>query len=196
MDPTMWPFVRIAGGEDVAWDFARVKLGERRYLFFVVSARPYETSPIQQRLSTDLATFGEDLGPYASVVRTYPQRAEVQRDYFAGLGWPDSIAERVRDPGWVDPLMLVLDREYSGFDPEQHQWAIVWLDDYNPETLYRVFSKLARLARDPKTDLIEYLRKAAAASRLKSVARRLLGVFDIKPGLFGVSLNVNELLAP
>jgi hypothetical protein len=190
------PMAPIAGGEDVAWDFARVKLGERRYLFFVVSARPYETSPIEQRLKQDLSTFGEDLGPYASVVRTYPRNAEIQREHFSGLSWPGRIGERISDPDWVDPLMLILDREYADFDPQQHPWAIVWLEDYNPDTLYKVFTKLARLARDPDADLIERLRRSAAESKVKSAARRLLGVFEIKPGLFGVSLNVNALLGP
>jgi hypothetical protein len=186
----------IAGGEDVAWDFARVKLGERRYLFFLVSSLPYETSPIEQRLKKDLSNFGEDLGPYASVVRTYPRNAEIQREHFSGLSWPRRIGERIRDPDWVDPLMLILDRDYADFDPKKHPWAIVWLEDYNPDTLYKVFTKLARLARAPDVDLLERLRRSAAENSVKSAARRLLGVFEIKPGLFGVSLNVNALLGP
>ncbi len=186
----------IAGGEDVAWDFARVRLGDRRYMFFVVSARPYETSPIEQRLKQDLSTFGEDLGPYASVVRTYPSRAELQREHFAGLSWPTDIAKRLRDPDWVDPLILILDRDYAHFDPQEDPWAMVWLEDYNPDTLYKVFTKLARIVRDPDGDIIERLRRSAVEGKIKSAARRLLGAFEIKPGVFGVSLNVNALLEP
>ena len=26
---------------------------------------------------------------------------------------------------------------------------MVWLEDYNPDTLYKVFTKLARIVRDP-----------------------------------------------
>ena len=196
MESSRFRLRAIAGGEDVAWDFARVTLGDRRYLFFVVSARPYDTSPIEQRLKQDLSTFGEDLGPYASVVRTYPQRAEMQRTHFAGLPWPTDIGKRLRDPDWVDPVILILDREYTDFDPQQHQWAIVWLEDYNPDTLYKVFTKLARMVRAPDGDIIERLRRSAAEGKVRSAARRLLGVFEIKPGLFGVSLNVNALLAP
>jgi hypothetical protein len=187
---------RVAGGEDVAWNFARVRLGERRYLFFVVSSQPYQTSPIEQRLKQDLAVFGEDLGPYASVVRTYPRNAETQREHFASLNWPNGIRERIGDPGWVDPLILVIDREYHDFDPQVHSWAIVWLWDYEPDTLCKVFTRLARMARDPNVDLVEHLKAVAARRKFQGAAHRLLGVFDIKPGMFGVSLDVNALLEP
>ena len=130
------------------------------------SARPYDTSPIEQRIKQDLSTFGEDLGPYASVVRTYPQRAEMQRTHFAELPWPTDIGKRLRDPDWVDPVILILDREYTDFDPRQHQWAIVWLEDYNPDTLYKVFTKLARMVRAPDGDIIERLRRSAAEGKV------------------------------
>ena len=96
----------------------------------------------------------------------------------------------------MDPVILVLDRGYASFDPQEHPWALVWLEDYNPDTLYRVFTKLARMVRDPDRDVIETLRQSAADGKFRSAARRVLGVFEIKPGIFGVSLNVNALLGP
>jgi hypothetical protein len=196
IDPMPWPWSvpPIGGGEEdqEVEEAEDVDLGHRRYLFFIVGPRPYETSQIERALVSDTKTFGRNLGRRGSVIRINPDRADQELAKTASLNWPTGIAARIRQS--TEPLILVIDRDRKGFDPSEHPWAIIWLSEYDPTRLYRVFTSLARITNDDDADIYEYLRRWTQQTKAKRFGKRLVGAVEIKPSVFGISLNVNTLL--
>jgi hypothetical protein len=187
-----WKLPPIGGGEEEVEQEEDVDLRHRRYLFFIVGPRPYETSQIEQALVSDKKTFGRNLGRRGSVIRISPDRADKELAKTASLNWPPEIASRIKES--PDPLILVIDRNRKGFDPSEHPWAIIWLSEYDPTKLYRVFTNLARITNDDDADIFEYLRRSTRQLKTKRFGKRLIGAIEIKPSIFGISLDVNSLL--
>lgn len=193
-----WPLPPIAGAEEEEEEeegsesFEYATKRHRRYLFLVVGPRPYETSQIEKSLSSDIRTFGQALRSRGAVIRVSPEDADDQLANVAALGWPERIGRKMRQA--ADPFVLVIDRDFNDFRPAEHPWGVVWLSDYDPAKLYRVFTNLARITRDDDQDVFAYLKKTALSRAGTSLGRRVIDAIEIKPSVFGISLDVNAML--
>jgi hypothetical protein len=118
--------------------------------------------------------------------------------------WPEELARRLReDP---DPVLLVLDRKLREFDPREHQYGLIWMSDFQakPDEIRSVLQTLARMTTSGD-DVIAYLRELAERAQKEAraeqagaavgLAARIASYFEIKPQLFGVSIDLKAILA-
>jgi hypothetical protein len=81
--------------------------------------------------------------------------------------------------------MLVL------FRPQEDIWAVVWFSGFheNPDSTPEIFSTLVKKIQQDE-DLFDFFR----GLRTKQAAKGLVGYFELKPGTFGISIDVKAML--
>lgn len=87
--------------------------------------------------------------------------------------------------------MLIINTAFEEFDPKEHVWSIVWFSDFqkSPEVIYRLFGAFARKIHGGE-DIFTW----ADLLSKKTKYSRLSKYLEIKPGVFGVSVDVKSAL--
>ncbi|HXO07747.1 MAG TPA: hypothetical protein VN880_06925 [Solirubrobacteraceae bacterium] len=184
----------IAGGEEDVEEAEDSELRYHKCLFFIHGPRPSATSEIDRVLRVVSSEFGEALGKKGRVVRIYPSKADANLKRTAALNWPDrSLKDRIRNT--TDPFLLVIGVNRKDFNPSEDDWAIIWLSDYDPATLHQLFTTLNRVLQDGEETVFDYLKTQARERQKKKIAKRLVDVIELKPSFFGITFNINALLA-
>ena len=94
--------------------FAPAKIGDFRYLFFIVGWNDYATQ-LKEEMSKQLDAFGADLGTSGEVLQAYKSSEYQTFEEVAGKRWAPEFLEQLQND--VDPCMLVIDRDFDAFDP-------------------------------------------------------------------------------
>jgi hypothetical protein len=174
-----------------------------RYAFVLVSWNDYADA-VRDELNRQAAAFGADLGPGGLYVEAFPQRMYETAAEVLAKDWPEEIARRLADD--QDPIILVIDQRFGTFDPRQHPYAVIWLSDLHadPNAVRPLLQTLAQKTRRDE-DVVLYLRdvadRAQAAANLDKAGRgvrgiaRLASYVELKPTLFGVSIDLKAILA-
>jgi len=89
------------------------------------------------------------------------------------------------------PFMLVINESFESFDPRANEWTIIWLSDFcdNPNSISEIFGTLMRKVRQEE-NLFDYFKNLSTKKRIKKFMDRI----EIKPGLFGFSIDVKAML--
>jgi hypothetical protein len=174
--------------------FAPAKIGDFRYLFFIVGWNDYATQ-LKEEMSKQLDAFGADLGTSGEVLQAYKSSEYQTFEEVAGKRWPPEFLEQLQND--VDPCMLVIDRDFDAFDPAVDRWAVVWFSDLSTyaKDLPRLFHKLALLTKT-KEDIFTYLKGVTLKHVGKKAAKvgRLAKYFELKPSIFGISVDVGKII--
>ena len=174
--------------------FAPVKIGSYKYLFIIVGWNDYSTR-LKEEMNVQLDAFGADLGTSGLVLQPYKASEYQTFEEIAKKDWPSEFRKRLEDE--VDPCMLVIDRDFEAFNPANDRWAVVWFSDLSTyaKDLPRLFHKLAQLSRS-KEDVFGYLKQLALKDVAKKAAKlgRLAKYFEIKPEVFGISIDVGKIV--
>jgi hypothetical protein len=103
--------------------------------------------------------------------------------------WSAEVKAQLSDD--PDPFLLVIDQDFASFDPETHRWGLVRLSNFQekPEGIYRLLATLARKVQTQE-DVFEYLKTVAK----KDQANKFTKYLEIKPGIFGVSVDMTAIL--
>ena len=165
--------------------FVNVSAGKVRYLFFLVTWNDF-ASPIREQLEKQLDPFGEALGELGKVVQGYSNSTfneVVAKDWDL-----EQRAQLENDP---DPFLLVIDQDFATFSPSENRWGLIRLSSFHdkPDAIYRLLAALVRKVRQNE-DLFLYLRTVA----LKKKASRFTKYLEIKPNIFGVTLDISSIL--
>ena len=169
--------------------FEPVKLGKQDYLFFLVTWNEYETA-VKEALKKNRDAFGADLGLKATVVQAYGKREYSAFGEVQNKKWPQAIEERFNVE--QDPFMLLINRDFKTFEPHEHPWSIIWFSGFfdNPEKIPRFLAGLARKV-EADEDLFDYLKSLERKEGLQ----KLVDHVEIKPGIYGVSVDIKAILA-
>ncbi|MXS81235.1 hypothetical protein ABF86_11060 [Nitrosomonas sp. GH22] len=100
--------------------FLPIEIGNKSYLFFVVTWNDYVTQ-VGEALDKQFAAFGEDLGLTGKVVKSYKSAARTSFSEVMEKTWPDEIRERFNAE--QESFMLVIDKSFNEFNPESNQWG-------------------------------------------------------------------------
>jgi hypothetical protein len=173
-----------------------------RYVFLFVALNAYEDD-LRAEMTRQADAFGLDLGRKGLFVQPFPERLyDVAREV-EDKPWPDDVDTRLQHE-W-EPLIVVIDRAFETFDPREHPYAIIWLSDFqeDPAAIRPMLARLARLTRTGE-DVIAYLQEVAERQRNRAAAeqgQRAVGVLariasyvEIKPQVFGVSIDLKAVL--
>jgi len=167
--------------------FDRTKIGDFDYLFFVVTWADYVT-PITEQINTQVDPFGSDLGLKGMVVRAFNTASYETASEVTTKDWPKEIRERFEME--QDPFMVIINKDFHEFDPKKHPWSIIWFSEYenNPDRIYKIFGQLARKTRKGE-NIFQYLHSIASKKKLSKWNK----YFEIKPELYGVSIDVKAI---
>jgi hypothetical protein len=168
--------------------FLDVELGKQKYLFFLITWNDYVTE-LSKVLDAQWQAFGADLGTNGTVIRAYQQHAKRSFEQVMAKRWPEDIQTRFGNE--QDPFIMVINTDFAVFDPDEHPWTIIWMSDFfkEPNTIYRLFGSLARRVERGE-DIFDYLRSVARKHKIQNVSKH----FELKPGIFGASIDVKSLL--
>ncbi len=175
-------------GEQVS-TFLPVEIGNKSYLFFIVTWNNYVTQ-VGDELDKQFAAFGEDLGPTGKVVKSYKSAARTSFSEVMKKIWPNEIIERFHTV--QEPFMLVIDKSFKEFNPESDQWGIIWFSNFleKPGSIYRLFGALARIVRQ-NDDVFVFLSAITRKDKYKKFGK----YFELKkPEIFGVSIDVQAVI--
>jgi hypothetical protein len=176
--------------------FAAVGGPPYRYTFLLVVANSYVDS-VREELDRQAQAFADDLEGRALLAQSLPAQARRTAREVVEKPWPPALAERMDDES--NPFIVVIDQAFRDFDPREHAYAVVWLSDFyeDPNAVRPLLQTLARKTKKSE-DVIEYLRgvaeKAQAADAV-GLASRVAGYVQIKPSVFGVSIDLKAILA-
>lgn len=174
--------------------FAPVRIGGFKYLFVIVGWNDYATA-LKEEMSKQLDAFGADLGTSALVLQSYKHSEYTTFQEVRKKDWPDDFRERL--DGDVDPCMLVIDTDFEVFSPTNDRWAVVWFSDLATyaKDLPRLFHRVAELSR-AGGDVFEYLKRLVLKANVKKAAKlgRIAKYFEVKPQVFGISIDVGKIL--
>ena len=168
--------------------FIPVEAGEQRYLFFFVTWNDFVT-PITEELQKHRESFGEALGLRGSVIQAYRSARGDTYQEVVQKDWPQQVSERMNSE--QDSFMLVIGEDFNKFDPKIHQWSLVWFSDFWKQTdsIWRVFAALAQKVRRGD-DIFDYLEGVSRKQKYATLSKYI----EIKPGLFGTSIDVKAIL--
>ena len=97
-----------------------------RYLFILSQERRHG-GDLQETLDKKFDKFGDIGGlPVRAVRATKIGRNRVQRE-LEKKAWPSAIKARLKSD--ADPILVVIEADFSGFDPTKDDWRIIWLGD-------------------------------------------------------------------
>jgi hypothetical protein len=165
--------------------FSEAHLWGSDYLFLFLDFNDFVSNRADS-VRAQLDAFGARLGPKGWVVSIFERMSYNAADEVFEKPWPEEFKEQLA--GTPDPAMLVIDQDFNVFDPREHRWAAIWFAEHEPASVYRLLNELAnRVRRDE--DLFSYLAGLGRKDRFRRFAR----YFEVKPGLFGVSLNAGAI---
>lgn len=172
-----------------------------RYAILLIEWNDY-AYPVREELNRQVDAFGMDLGPSAVFFQPYAQRMYAIGEEVVRKPWPPDIVKRFESD--QDPTILVLERDWDTFDPREHPYGIIWASMFSdkPEEIRSFLQELALHVR--RGDLIMYLRDVATrqqraatldkTQKSVSLLARLASYIEIKPGVFGVTIDLSTIL--
>lgn len=169
--------------------FWPVQMGPSRYLFFIVNWNDYSNS-ITESLEKNIATFGRDLGLQGTVIQAYENaKAQTFEEIKEKGNWPYDVHARFDSE--LYPFMVLINTDFATFDPENNEWAIVWFSDFseNPNSISEIFASLIRKMQRGDS-LFNYFNSLTR----KKAAKKFIGYFEMKPGIFGFSVDIKAML--
>lgn len=173
---------------------APVTIGRYNYLFVIVGWGDYATQ-LKEEMAKQLDAFGADLGTSGLVLQPYKASEYQTFSEIMKKDWPSEFRQHLEDE--IEPCMLVIDRDFDTFNPSRDCWAVVWFSDLSAyaKDLPRLFHKLAQISRS-NGDLFAYLKRLALKRATKKAVKlgRLADYFEIKPNVFGISIDVGKIL--
>jgi hypothetical protein len=171
------------------------RIGPYKYIFIIVHGDPF-LSAVREELAKQFAPFGEALGDKGAVFAPFESKVASTNEEFYDKAWPeeieDEIFDRLLSGDGGDPAVLVINTDFATFNPMTDPWRIIWLSDYqdSPQDIVRLFRLLAAAANRDE-DVMDYLGSLARAESLRNLSK----VVDIKPGIFGISVDLKALLS-
>jgi hypothetical protein len=168
--------------------FIPVVAGKQEYLFFLVTWNDFVTR-ITEELGKHREAFGEALGLQGSVVQSFRSATGKTFQEVLLKPWPPKIVERMKSE--QDPFMLIIGEDFEKFDPKVHRWSLVWFSDFwkKPDSIWRVFAVIAQKVQRGDS-IFDYFYDVSRKEKYASFSKH----FEIKPGVFGTSIDVKAIL--
>ncbi len=168
--------------------FERVKIQDYQYLIFFVFWSDFE-GEFTRRLREQGISFGAEIEDKGFVVLSDRKKSFDTAEQVRLKEWPEEVRNRLEAD--MQPFILIIDKDFKDFEPNKHQFVIIWLSDYvgDPDQVHNV---LLRLLRKIKTG--SNLFKELQENRGKKWYQKWAKYVEVKPKVFGVTLNAKGIL--
>ncbi len=177
--------------------FVAISKGELDYLFFYITEEYIEEQEfLRKKLNPILERFGRELLEKAALVKAFDKDIEFANneltekfDQKFSQETISSINNKMEKPG-----LLILNSDLKSFDPKEHNWLYVSLDGFIDDkgnviliSMIAFFDMLKEAVLNGKNlfeEAKDYINKQKAISAHEMV--------ELKPGIFGVSIDLKE----
>jgi hypothetical protein len=168
--------------------FNRVKIQDYQYLIFVVFWNDLSTE-FTEKIREHAMTMGGSIEELGFVATGFPNAAYDTAEEVTSKNWPKEIKDRF----WTeqDPFILIIGEDFKAFDPNMHDWSIIWLSEYSrhPDQVYKIFGQMIRIMKSNK-NLFEHFK----INRANAWYRKWVKYLEVKPGIAGVSIDAKGIV--
>lgn len=179
--------------------FVAIKKGQLDYLFFYLTEDYIqEQTELRKRIDPLLEGFGRQLLDKGAIVKAFDKDISSTKEEVIDK-WKQQ--ENLQDIVFFKdnkhtPGLLMVNKDFEEFNPKDDQWLYIsfrdFMDDFGNFKIFELQQLLTTLAEicNSDKDLFEeaksYIRKNEAVEAHK--------ILEIKPGIFGISLDVKEAI--
>jgi hypothetical protein len=173
-----------------------------RYVFLLVEWNDFAHG-VKEELHRQPDAFGQTMRSKGMFVRAFERSTDAIVEQVMDKQWPAEITGRLATD--QEPIILIFDRDWEGFDPREHPYGIIWVSDFQgePASVQPLLQQLATQTAKGD-DIIAYLHQVARKERRTKVfdgvergaglLARLASYVEIKPQVFGVAVDLKAVL--
>jgi hypothetical protein len=168
--------------------YLRTTRGCYKYLFFLLlEDYVQEQREFSSALKASLERFARSLKDEAALVRPFTGDIEATRQQVLDKRWPGPAEREILST----PSLLMIDRDFDTFHPVEHPWLQIKIPLRGREDATgRMLENLAKLiTSDPDDDIFRQARRIVRQGHMESIK-----ILELKPGIFGFSLDLLELV--
>lgn len=164
---------------------------ETKYWIYVVINEYYEGLLLQDSFVQLMINFGTSLGDKAKVVIPLKGHYCRTRRSVLKAAWEENTWEQLDKA--TDIYMLAIPCPLSSFRPKDHNFILMWLPNAleTPTQYIHVLKDIANEITRGRDIFEWHLRKT---SKYNKFLRKLYSSVSAKPGIFGFSIDLKELL--
>ena len=177
----------------ITTSYLGIQKGNLKYLFFLVTEEYIHNSrAVRESLDPFLERFARNLGSVGALVKPFDESVSSTFEEIVNPPGLSQVALQIHDR---TPGLLVIDCDFVDFDPAGSQYLYIslreLLDQSGIADLFEtqeLFDLLITAAREHDlVDAFEKYLRERAREEAASLAREVL---EIKPGIFGVSVDI------
>lgn len=133
-----------------------------------------------------LQRFARELGEKATLVVPFVEDITKIKNKIMSKEWTPEQLETIKKM----PGMLMIDVDFSEFNPTQNKWAYFYFDleEGSIKEIEKLLKKIAQIVKQGEENLLE---KVIALQR-KNVLKDLNKAIEIKPNIMGIEINLKE----
>lgn len=181
----------------VTTNYLGVRKGSLNYLFFLLSEDYIESNKrIAEAMRPLQEKFAKDLGAAGAIVRpTEGDATENTEKLLAKKLFGRGPTEFLSSISGETPLLLVLDRDVTEFNPNHDRHLLISLrqsiDEYGNVKIFEIASLLEALSDSAnRGDLFECAAQLASLQGQPSRWNRFLDSLQLRPNFFGVGIDL------
>jgi len=159
--------------------------GNVRCLFFLLHEDYIEAQRgLPDKVNQELERFSRNMGKFGALVKPFNGDVEHTRASVLDKPWTNKELNIVSKT----PSLLMIDQDFDEFDPRTHRWIVLNLDGEqgDPAKFRSLIQKVLDAIPDADEDPFKFIEKAIKESEVDDFSE----VFQIKPGAFGMSLDL------
>lgn len=172
----------------ITHSFLGITRGNVRCLFFLLHEDYIEAQRgLSERLQQEIERLARNMGEFGAVVAPFAGDVERTRKHILDKPWSDGERDKLRRT----PALLMIDQDFAAFDPREHRYVILHLNDGDDgdAALFRsLLQKLVDALPDENSDPFELI---SAAMREREV-QEAVEMIELKPGVFGLSIDLKH----
>ncbi len=168
--------------------FESVRIQDYTYLIFFVFWSDLQNEFTRQ-LREQGISFGAEIEEKGFVVLSHGKASFDTAEQVRLKEWPEEIQERLQKE--TVPFILIMDKDFNEFKPKEHHWVIIWFSDYvgDPDQVHKVLQQLLRKIKAGSNLFVDL-----QENRAKKWYRKWAKYVEVKPKVFGVSVNAKGIL--
>ncbi len=159
-----------------------------RCLFFLLFEDYIEAQAgFSNEVTQELERFARNMANFGAVVKPFAGDVAATRKSILDKRWSERELELLRNT----PAMLMIDRDFDEFDPQNHPWVLFHFGRGNQDAakIRSLLEKISDAVRTEVSDPFEIVRSALRESAISAASQ----VIQVKPGVFGISIDVESL---
>lgn len=172
----------------ITHSYLGITRGSVRCLFFLLHEDYIEAqSGLSSQLQQEIERFARNAGAFGAVVKPFDGDVERTRQHVLDKPWPKGEIEKVRRT----PALLMIDQDFAAFDPREHRYVVLHLndgEDGDAQLLRSLLQKLVAALPDENSDPFEIISQSLRDENVRNASEMI----ELKPGVFGVSIDLKR----